>query len=102
MDFECLDIDNVVGFDWDDANLFKNEKKHNLKWQLIEEVFFNDPLVILEDFKHSNTECRCFALGMTDDGSKLFIVFTIRDKRIRVISARHMNKKERVRYENYS
>ena len=102
MEFECLDIENTIGFDWDDGNIFKNEKKHHLKWQLIEEVFFNEPLLIFEDPKHSNSECRCFALGKTDGDDKLFIVFTKRVDKIRVISARPMNKKERLAYENYS
>ena len=102
MEFECLDIENTIGFDWDDGNIFKNEKKHHLKWQLIEEVFFNEPLLILEDPKHSNSECRCFALGKTDDEIKLFIVFTKRADKIRIISARPMNKKERLAYENHS
>ncbi|MEA3418122.1 MAG: BrnT family toxin [Campylobacterota bacterium] len=102
MEFECLDIENTVGFDWDDGNILKNEKKHHLKWQLIEEVFFNEPLLILEDPKHSKAECRCFALGKTDDDVKLFIVFTKRVDKIRLISARPMNKKERLAYENYS
>ena len=101
MQFECLKLDEVVGFDWDDGNRYKNEKKHGLKWQLIEEVFFNEPLLILEDVKHSKDECRCFALGYTDDQVYLFVVFTKRDHKIRVISARMMNKKERSAYERF-
>ena len=99
MNFECLNIENIVGFDWDDGNIYKNEKKHGLKWQLIEEVFFNEPLLLLEDFKHSNNECRCFALGQTDEGITLFVVFTKRSEKIRVISARPMNRKERIVYD---
>jgi len=99
MHFECLNIENIVGFDWDDGNIYKNEKKHGLKWQLIEEVFFNEPLLVLEDIKHSNNECRCFALGQTDDGIFLFVVFTKRSEKIRVISARPMNRKERIVYD---
>ena len=99
MHFECLNIENIVGFDWDDGNIYKNEKKHGLKWQLIEEVFFNVPLLVLEDLKHSKVECRCFALGRTDDSIYLFIVFTKRSEKIRVISARPMNRKERMIYD---
>ena len=101
MQFECLKLDEIVGFDWDDGNRYKNEKKNGLKWQLIEEVFFNEPLLILEDAKHSKNECRCFALGYTDDQVYLFVVFTKRDHKIRVISARMMNKKERSAYERF-
>jgi uncharacterized DUF497 family protein len=99
MHFECLNIENIAGFDWDVENIYKNEKKHGLKWQLIEEVFFNEPLLLLEDLKHSSNECRCFALGKTDDRTYLFVVFTKREEKIRVISARIMNKKERTVYE---
>ena len=48
MEFDCLDIKNVVGFDWDEGNIRKNEIKHNLKWQIIEEVFYNQPLIIIK------------------------------------------------------
>jgi uncharacterized DUF497 family protein len=99
MGFDCLNIENISGFEWDDGNIYKNEKKYGLKWQLIEEVFFNEPLLLLEDPKHSKNECRCFALGQTDDHRSLFVVFTIRVEKIRVISARLMSKKERIVYE---
>ena len=99
MEFACLSIADVSGFEWDDGNMYKNEKKHGLKWQLIEEIFFNEPLLLLEDTKHSDNECRCFALGCTDDGTHLFVVFTKRELKIRVISARRMNRKERSVYE---
>ncbi len=101
MDFDCLELGNVVGFDWDDGNLYKNEKKHGIRWQEIEEVFFNQPLLVSEDIKHSEDECRCFALGVTDGAMKFFISFTKRGNKIRAISARPMNKKERERYENF-
>ncbi len=99
MDFDCLELETVTGFDWDDGNLYKNEKKHGLKWQVIEEIFFNMPLLLLQDVKHSQQECRCFALGRTDEDQKLFVVFTLREEKIRVISARKMNTKERRHYE---
>lgn len=100
MDFYDFDLNKVEGFDWDDGNTEKNKKKHNLdKWQ-IEEVFFNDPFLVFEDLKHSHTEIRWYALGRTDNNLKLLVVFTLRKNLIRVISARKMNKKERVIYEN--
>lgn len=101
MKFDCIDIESVVGFDWDDGNIYKNQKKHGIKWQVIEEIFFNNPLLLLEDTKHSSDECRCFALGKTDEGLRLFVVFTKRKNKIRVISARAMNQKERSYYENH-
>ena len=98
MEFDCLNIEEISSFDWDAGNIYKNEQKHGLKWQVIEEIFFNEPLLLLEDLKHSNNECRCFALGQTDENLYLFVVFTKRIEKIRVISARTMNKKERIVY----
>ncbi|KIM10794.1 MAG: hypothetical protein KU37_08680 [Sulfuricurvum sp. PC08-66] len=93
-------MEDAEGFDWDDGNSLKNERKHNLSWQTIEELFFNEPLILLKDEKHSSaTECRCAALGSTDDGVLITAIFTKRETKIRVISARPMSKKERVFYE---
>lgn len=100
MNFDCLDVEKIVGFEWDEGNIDKNLKKHGLPHSLIEEIFFNEPLLIVEDFGHSKDECRCFALGQTFEGRYLFVSFTARNEKIRVISARAMNKKERSIYEN--
>lgn len=97
---DCLDIKMVTGFDWDDGNVYKNKDKHGLDYWIIEEIFFNNPLLIHQDIKHSTQECRCYALGCSDNGEKLFVVFTLRNQKIRVISARLMNKEERTIYEN--
>ena len=103
MEFDCLDIDSIIGFDWDDGNVLKNEIKHNLKWQTIEELFFNEPLVVVEDKKHSDeTECRYLALGHVDDGRLVSVIFTKRGDKIRVISVRAMSKKERRFYEEFT
>ena len=99
MKFDCLEIDDVIGFEWDEGNIHKNENKHGLKWTVIEEVFFNEPLLIVEDFKHSMGECRCVALGHNDFDELITVVFTVRNHLIRVISARAMSKKEKIVYE---
>jgi len=87
-----------VGFDWDDGNLFKNWERHRVSAFECEQVFFNHPLIAASDEKHSSEEPRFFALGQTDATRLLFVVFTIRGKRIRVISARDMNSRERKQY----
>ena len=103
MHYACLNIEDAVSFNWDDGNILKNELKHNLSWQQIEELFFNEPLLLFKDEKHSDdTECRCAALGTIDDGTLITVIFTKRKNKIRVISARPMSKKERSFYENYS
>ena len=98
MEFDCLDVEAVLGFEWDAGNIHKNENKHGLKWTAIEEVFFNEPLLIIEDFNHSLNECRCVALGKNNFNYLVTVIFTIRNKHIRVISARAMSKKERIVY----
>jgi hypothetical protein len=99
MEFDCLNIECIIGFEWDEGNIYKNENKHGLKWTAIEEIFFNEPLLIVEDFKHSLNECRCVALGKNDYQDLVTVVFTVRNNHIRVISARAMSKKERMIYE---
>lgn len=90
--------EQLEGFEWDAGNLHKSWEKHGVTPQEAEEIFFNEPLVVAEDAAHSHAERRCFALGKTHEGRHLFVVFTVRSARIRVISARPMNKKERTLY----
>ena len=94
-------LEKCEGFDWDEANLFKNESKHDVVWIECEQLFFNKPLIINDDFVHGDSEDRYLALGRTDHGRRLFLVFTIRKNHIRVISARDMTKRERGHYEKH-
>ncbi|MBO9497233.1 BrnT family toxin [Thalassotalea sp. G20_0] len=96
-----IDWSKVSGFDWDVGNERKNEDKHGVSKVEAEEVFFNKPLLVVEDKKHSQTESRYHALGRSFNNRLLHITFTLRAERtlIRVISARNMHQKERVFYE---
>ena len=97
VDLEILhDCD---GFDWDDGNIGKNWEKHRVTDWECEEVFFNRPLSLGADTRHSQRETRYYALGQTDRGRWLFVAFTIRSRLIRPISARDMNALERRIYE---
>ena len=89
------------GFEWDRHNAKKNWEKHKVTPAECEQIFFNKPLIIADDIKHSDSERRFYALGKTDLHRNLFIVFTIRKNLIRVISARNMNKKEERSYEEH-
>jgi uncharacterized protein len=95
MEDEVLDFDHLIGFDWDEGNKQKNWEKHQVYYTECEEVLFNQPLLISEDTKHSSQEKRYYVLGRSDTGRTLFLVFTIRNNRIRIISARDQSKKER-------
>ncbi|MBF0553110.1 MAG: BrnT family toxin [Nitrospirae bacterium] len=92
-------FNEIDGFEWDAGNKDKNQLKHNVHWLECEEVFFNWPLIVKQDTLHSKAESRYAALGKTVRNRLLVIVFTIRDKKIRIISARDMSKKERNIYE---
>lgn len=98
---QMLDLAQVEGFEWDEGNSRKSVEKHDVSQIEAEQVFFNDPLLILEDARHSSDETRLHALGRTDAGRLLHISFTLRGERklIRVISARGMHRKEKLRYE---
>lgn len=95
-----IDLRSITGFNWDEGNARKNDK-HGVSMAEAEQVFFNAPLLLLEDIAHSQQEPRLHALGKTDDSRALHIAFTIRQSGalIRVISARDMHRKERVIYE---
>lgn len=88
-----------IAFEWDEANIEKNWKKHGVHYKEAEEVFLNKPLKVFKDIKHSTKEQRLTAYGITNSARKLTLVFTIRSQKIRVISAREQNKKERRIYE---
>jgi uncharacterized DUF497 family protein len=94
-----MNLDEVAGFDWDEANVLKNWEKHKVKHIEAEEVFGNEPKLVFEDVSHSKVEKRYFILGKTISGQTLAVFFTFRADKIRVISARDMNRKERIRYE---
>jgi uncharacterized DUF497 family protein len=96
-----INLSAIQGFQWDEGNGRKSADKHNVSQSEAEQVFFNEPLLLLADDRHSRTESRFHALGHTDDNRVLHVTFTLREagRLIRVIWARDMNRKERKRYE---
>lgn len=96
-----INFDRIQGFEWDSGNSRKNIDKHDVGQGEAESIFFNDPLLVVEDIKHSGSEARFHALGKTGEGRLLHVTFTLRhgDTLIRVISARGMHRKERSIYE---
>lgn len=87
-----------LAFDWDKGNINKNWLKHKVTNKEAEEAFGNKPLFVHRDPGHSEKEPRFRALGKTNDNKLLFLSFTIRSNKVRVISARNMSKKERRAY----
>ena len=96
-----IDLNRIVGFQWDQGNARKSAEKHAVSQSEAEEVFLNTPLLIVGDLGHSRSELRFHALGVTKAERRLHVTLTLREENslIRVISARDMSRKERARYE---
>ena len=91
-------ITKVVEFDWDIGNL-EHIGKHKVETSECEETFFDTEKVILKDIQHSELEERFILLGQTKDKRLLYLVFTKREQKIRIVSARDINKREVYLYE---
>jgi len=91
-------FEKAEGFLWNKYNTDKISEKHNVSPIECEEAFFNE-MFIEPDETHSVFEQRYKALGVTESSRLLFVVFTIRNNKIRVISARPMSKRERRVYD---
>jgi hypothetical protein len=94
-----IDLKKLVGFDWDQWNFDKSYQKHGITPKEAEELFLDENVLIIEDLKHSEKEKRSIAIGKTAQDSVLFAVFTVRNLKIRIISVRAANNKERRQYE---
>ena len=95
-----INFSSVLGFQWDIGNLQKSAQKHDVHPTESEEIFFNSPLIISNDIKHSNNEKRYLVLGITNKKRFLTVICTLResDTLIRVISARDQYRKKRIVY----
>lgn len=91
-------VKEAFEFDWDKGNKDKN-KKHGIEDKEAEEIFFDDKKIVFRDFLHSELEERFIAIGKTKKGKLLYTAYTKRGKKIRIISARSVNKKEVYIYE---
>ena len=94
----AFDLSKIEGFEWDKGNL-EHIKKRYVEFGECEQVFFNMPILVGEDKTHSQTEKRFEVLGKTNNKRLLFVVYTVREGKIRIVSARDQNKKERREYQ---
>lgn len=94
-----VDLTNIKGFEWDKWNIDKSYQKHGITPNEAEEVFVDKNVGVERDIKHQETEKRYIAIGATLNEKLLFVVFTMRDSMVRVISSRKANTKERRLYE---
>lgn len=85
-------------FEWDESKNKKNIQKHKISFELASLVFLDKDRIDRFDIAHSKDEERRYTIGMVND--ILFVVYMIRGKNTRLISARKANKKERLEYGN--
>ncbi len=95
---QSFSTNKITGFDWDKGNIDKSYEKHGIKPEEAEQVFLDVGLQVERSIKHEQKEKRFIAIGEIPAGKILFIVFTMRNTEIRVVSARVANKTERRRY----
>ena len=88
----------ATGFEWDAGNAGKVVSRHGVEPGECEQAFLSEPFLIRYDDAHSKSEPRWRALGRTSGDRWLFIVFTVRNNLVRVLAARDMNRREKVRY----
>ena len=91
-------VDTLEGFEWDAGNSEKNWKRHRVMQAECEQAFANLPLLLSVATKAAGAEAGYFALGRTDVSRDLAVVFTVRGRKVRVISARPMSRRERKEY----
>lgn len=89
----------INSFEWDESNNKKNYQKHGITHNQAEETFLDENLQIIDDIEHSQQEKRFVAIGKNFEKNIMFVIFTIRNNKIRIISARIANKKERMAYD---
>lgn len=93
-------IPQPIVFQWDKGNADKNIQKHAVTPEEAEQIFFDPHKRQYTDVTHStNQEQRYLLIGQTRADRLLFVVYTIRDNTIRVISVRDLNRKEKALYE---
>lgn len=93
-----LSLDKYKGFEWDKGNVDKSYQKHGISPNEAEEAFLDERAFVLRDTKHSQKEKRYLLIGKNASNKLLLVVFTLRNKKIRIVSARKANKKEKNRY----
>jgi len=90
-------LPDPLEFEWDSGNKNKIRLRHNINPAETEQTFKNQHIIKF-DANHSHIEQRYQLIGMNDSWTILFVVFTIRNNKIRVISARMASRKERQHY----
>jgi len=88
-----------LDFEWDERKARLNKRKHGVSFEEASTVFADPLALTIYDPVHSEEENRYVALGESQRRRLLVVVFTDRDDRIRIISARVATRRERKDYE---
>ena len=99
VSMDIVDLPEPLEFEWDEANKNKIWLKHKVSAEECEEAFAAEYLFRQPDNLHSNKESRHILISRTKKLKYLFIVFTVRKNKVRIVSARHMHKREIKFYE---
>ncbi len=86
-------------FEWDDVKAARNWRKHDASFEMGREVFKDLSAIDWDDYGQDEGEDRFVTVGMVED-RLLFVSYTVRGGRIRIVSARAAEPYERRRYHN--
>ena len=85
-----MSLDEVIIFEWNSGNLDKSRRKHGVTPEEAESVFTDENSLVLPDKKHSIIEKRFAIFGKSDLNRSLYVIFTVRGEKVRIISARRI------------
>ena len=80
-------------FEWDSDKARINQIKHKVSFETATNVFFDENRIEKLDEEHSDDEIQWKVLGKV--GDVLLVIYTERDDKTRIISARKAKPKER-------
>ena len=87
-------------FEWDEVKSSSNLPKHGVRFTEAMTIFGDPFEETIPDPAHATVELRFISIGRSETGRLLVVAYTERDGRIRIISAREANPKERRQYES--
>lgn len=88
-----------IHFEWNEGKALSNTQKHKVSFETACEIFF-DPFLQSKDAEFIDNELREIIIGANESLQILYVAYTMREDKIRIISARIATKKERNDYEN--
>ena len=84
-------------FEWDDAKAAFNLRKHGISFVAAQRVFDDENASAVDDFDSSADEDRYLITGIVG-ANFVTVSYTLRDNRVRIISARPATKREKDGY----